>query len=136
MRINDLRNDPFGFAQLPKLAVAAQGWRDVPHRTHLSYVPRMKQVDAPEAHLTKYPPTWIQPADVEAIYGEEWAEWMRMSPSQRWVASNRLWDTFTTLGGRLSDDADSDGPVRNAEARGAVAAHGRPSVHPLRRLGV
>ncbi len=34
----------------------------------------------------------IQPEDP---VGEEWAEWCRMTPAQRWLESERLWEAFS-----------------------------------------
>ena len=37
----------------------------------------------------------------EGVAGPEWAAWYRMTPLQRWRASERLWTTFLALGGPL-----------------------------------
>jgi hypothetical protein len=40
----------------------------------------------------------IQP---EQLVGEEWAEWYRLTPAQRWEESEKLWQTYLALGGSL-----------------------------------
>ncbi len=80
-------------------------------------------------------------ADVKRIEPEdicepEWAEWYRLTPAVRWAESARMWATYTTLGGTLDPDADSQSPFDDPEARRSVAADGGTGVHLLRRSGV
>ncbi len=69
----------------------------------------------------------------ERIAGAEWAEWYRMSPQQRWKASERLWATFLALGGSLDPEPDTQSPFFDARAPRSRVAHGRASVRVLRR---
>jgi hypothetical protein len=32
--------------------------------------------------------------DIVEACGEEWAEWYRMTPQERWAESEKLWDTY------------------------------------------
>ena len=41
----------------------------------------------------------IQP---EQLVGEEWAEWYRLTPVQRWLESEKFWQTYLALGGSLA----------------------------------
>jgi hypothetical protein len=41
---------------------------------------------------------WIRAEDV---HGEEWADWIRLTPQERWLETERLWATFIALGGLL-----------------------------------
>jgi hypothetical protein len=45
----------------------------------------------------------IQP---EQLVGEEWAEWYRLTPVQRWHESEKLWQTYLAFGGSLEPDSD------------------------------
>ncbi|GLC28310.1 hypothetical protein rosag_48230 [Roseisolibacter agri] len=86
------------------------------------------------------PPSALTADDWARIYGEEFADWMRLTPSQRWRESCRLWDTFYALGGRLDNDptpgAGPDGVGHDAAAWRPRPADGRAGVYRLRRLGV
>jgi hypothetical protein len=72
----------------------------------------------------------------EDIVGEEWAEWYRLTPQQRFRESMKLWDTYLALGGSLEPEPDSQSPFFDAEEWRAGAAHGRPGVRVVRRSGV
>jgi hypothetical protein len=37
----------------------------------------------------------------EELVGEEWAEWYRFTPVQRWLVSEKLWQTYLALGDPL-----------------------------------
>ena len=65
------------------------------------------------------PPSALTADDWARIYGEEFAEWMELTPEQRWEESRKLWATYVALGGRLGGD---DAPL--------------PPGFTLRRLGV
>ena len=43
----------------------------------------------------------IQP---EELVGGEWAEWYRLTPVQRWLESEKLWQTHLALGGTLDPE--------------------------------
>ncbi len=72
----------------------------------------------------------IQPED---LVGGEWAEWYRLTPLQRWLESEKLWQTYLALGGSLDPEPDSQSPFFDAQQRGPRTPHGRPSVRVLRR---
>ncbi len=46
----------------------------------------------------------------EELVGEEWAEWYRMSPLERWQESAKLWQTDLALGGVLDPEPDTQSP--------------------------
>lgn len=71
-----------------------------------------------------------------ALVGAEWADWYRLTPEERWRASEQLWETFTDLGGSLDAEPDSHSPFFDARARRSLSVDGRPGVHSLRRRGV
>jgi len=43
----------------------------------------------------------------EELVGEEWAEWYRLTPAQRWTETSRLWQTYLALGGSLDPEPDT-----------------------------
>ena len=77
--------------------------------------------------------TMIAPED---LVGEEWAEWYRLTPIQRWRESQKLWETYLRLGGSLDPEPDTQSPFFNPHERRARAADGRPGVRVLRRSRV
>src|SRR6185312_8957555 len=83
----------------------------------------------------------IQTAEAERIQtndavGEEWAEWYRMTPQERFRESMKLWDTYLALGGSLEPEPDPQSPFFDEDEWRANSAHGRPGVRVLRRGGV
>jgi hypothetical protein len=53
----------------------------------------------------------IQP---EELVGGEWAEWYRLTPAQRWLESEKLWQTYLALGGSLDPEPDTQSPFFDA----------------------
>ena len=49
----------------------------------------------------------IQP---DELVGGEWAEWYRLTPVQRWLESEKLWQTYLALGGSLDLEPDTQSP--------------------------
>ena len=72
----------------------------------------------------------------EDLVGDEWAEWYRLSPAERFCESMKLWDTWLALGGSLEPEPDTQSPFFDAEEWRANAAHGRSGVRVLRSGGV
>jgi len=72
----------------------------------------------------------------EQLVGEEWAEWYRLTPVQRWLESEKLWQTYLALGGSLDPEPDTQSPFFNARAPRSRPAHGRTGVRILRRSRV
>jgi hypothetical protein len=54
----------------------------------------------------------IQP---EQLVGGEWAEWYRLTPVQRWLESEKLWQTYLALGGSLDPEPDTQSPFFDAK---------------------
>ena len=71
----------------------------------------------------------IQP---EELVGGEWAEWYRLTPVQRWLESEKLWQTYLALGGSLDPEADVHGcqlrPVKRPATPPAAASIRAPLV--------
>jgi hypothetical protein len=74
--------------------------------------------------------------ELEEIVGEEWAEWYRLTPLQRWHASGELWEHYLQIGGSLDPEPDTESPFYDGLPPGPCPADGRPGVRVLRRSGV
>ena len=72
----------------------------------------------------------------EDLVGEEWAEWYRLTPEERFLESMKLWDSYIALGGSLDPEPDTQSPFFDAEEWREIASDGRPGVRVLRRGGV
>ena len=72
----------------------------------------------------------------EDLVGEEWAEWYSLTPTERWLESEKLWTTYLALGGSLDPEPDTESPFFDPRAPGAVPFDGRPGLRVLRRGGV
>ena len=71
----------------------------------------------------------------EEIVGQEWAEWYMLSPSERFLESAKLWETYLALGGSLEPEPDTQSPFFDPQEWRENAPHG-PSVRILRRSGI
>ena len=45
-----------------------------------------------------------------AAVGDEWMEWYRMTPIERWHASGLLWEVYIAMGGSLDPEPDTQSP--------------------------
>jgi len=72
----------------------------------------------------------------EQLAGSEWAEWYRLTPAQRWLESEKLWEAFFMLGGSLDSQPDTQSPFFDPQASSLRLAHGRSSLRLVRRGGV
>jgi hypothetical protein len=77
----------------------------------------------------------------EDLVGEEWADWYRLTPAERFVESMKLWETCLALGGSLEPEPDTQSPFFDAEewranARLSGYESARPGVRVLRRGGI
>jgi len=73
---------------------------------------------------------------IEEIVGEEWAEWYRLTPLDRWRESQKLWQAYLALGGSLDAEPDTQSPFFDQSATRPRSADGRPGVRVLRRSRV
>ena len=72
----------------------------------------------------------IQP---EQLVEAEWVEWYRLTPIQRWLESEKLWQTYLGFGGSLEAEPDTQSPFFDARASRPGLTHGRTGVRVLRR---
>jgi hypothetical protein len=85
------------------------------------------------------PPFFMQysvMATIEELAEEEWAEWYRLTPAQRWIETEKLWRTYIQLGGSLDPEPDTQSPFFDPEAQDANPSHGRSGVRVVRRSRV
>ena len=75
----------------------------------------------------------VQP---EQLAGSEWAEWYRLTPAQRWLESEKLWEAFFMLGGSLDSEPDTQSPFFHPRTSRPRPAHGRSGLRLVRRGGV
>ena len=69
----------------------------------------------------------------EDVVGEEWAEWYRLTPAERFAESMKLWDVYLALGGSLDPEPDTQSPFFDPDEWRENLADGRASVRVLRR---
>jgi len=69
----------------------------------------------------------------EELVGEEWAEWYRLTPAERWRESEKLWQIYLALGGSLDPEPDTQNPFFDTAAPGSRLIDGRPGVRVIRR---
>ncbi len=79
---------------------------------------------------SRQPKRLIEPED---LVGEEWAEWYRLTPAERWLETEKLWQQYLAMGGSLDPEPDTQSPFFNPKTSRARPAHGRASVRVLRR---
>jgi hypothetical protein len=72
----------------------------------------------------------IQP---EQLVEAEWAEWYRLTPIERWLESEKLWQTYLGLGGSLDPEPDTQSPFFDSSASRPRSTYGRAGVRVLRR---
>lgn len=70
---------------------------------------------------------------LEDLYGEETANWMRLSPRERWAESIRLAAWFDALGGTSDPDPDPASPFYDASVRRPRPVDGGPGLRVIRR---
>lgn len=67
---------------------------------------------------------------------DEWQEWYRLTPQERWRETQKLWTFYLLIGGSLDPEPDSQSPFYFADAPGPMPADGRPGLRVVRRSGV
>lgn len=95
----------------------------------------------PARFPTDFTPTQQRPhadgmVQPEELVGDEWAEWYRLTPVQRWLESEKLWQAYLAMGGSLDPEPDTQSPFFDAQAPRPSPPHGQPGVRVLRRGGI
>jgi hypothetical protein len=73
---------------------------------------------------------------MEDLVGDEWAEWYRLTPLERWRESEKLWQAYLALGGSLDPEPDTQSPFFDPTAPSARPVDGRPGLRVVRRSRV
>jgi hypothetical protein len=71
--------------------------------------------------------------EAQWVIDEEWLDWYKLSPEQRWAETKKLWDFYLSLGGELDPEPDSQSPFDTHFAQGALTPHGGTSMCDVRR---
>jgi hypothetical protein len=64
---------------------------------------------------------------------EEWQEWARLTPVERFRESEKIFAHYLAMGGGLDPDPDPSCPFYDPETSSSGPAYGRPSLRVLRR---
>lgn len=72
----------------------------------------------------------------EELVGEELAEWYSLTPMERFLESEKLWEIYLSLGGSLDPEPDTQSPFFDRTAQSSRPVDGRSGVHIVRRRGV
>ena len=64
---------------------------------------------------------------------DEWQEWFRLTPLERWRETMKLWAQYLAQGGSLDPEPDSQSPFDFPEQRGSRPVDGRSGMRVLRR---
>jgi hypothetical protein len=52
----------------------------------------------------------MMPHDFNTLTDEQWEDWYRPTPQQRWAESEKLWELYLSLGGSLDAEPDPQSP--------------------------
>lgn len=66
----------------------------------------------------------------------EFQDWLALTPAERFLESQRLWEVFFALGGTCDLEPDSQSPFDLFRSWDEGDPDGGPGLHPLRRGGV
>lgn len=67
---------------------------------------------------------------------DEWLDWYRLTPQERWIETHKLWEFYLAMGGSLDPEPDTQSPFFPDFPPGPAPADGRPGVRVIRRSGV
>ena len=72
----------------------------------------------------------------EELYGAEFAEWISLTPAERFSESMKLWQFYLQVGGSLDPEPDPQSPFYLSGEWSAPPPDARPGVRFIRRSGV
>ena len=71
--------------------------------------------------------------NTSCMIDDEWLDWYKLTPAQRWSETQKLWAFYLSVGGSLDSEPDSQSPFDTLFAQRARTADGRTSMRALRR---
>lgn len=69
----------------------------------------------------------------DELSNDEWLEWYRMTPQERWAESCRLWEFYLSVGGSLDAETDSQSPFDADREPSLPPAYGGGGAKIIRR---
>ena len=60
---------------------------------------------------------------------DEWLEWYCMTPQERWIETEKLWQIYLSMGGSLDPQPDSQSPFDPLYSQGESTSDGRTGLH-------
>ena len=118
-----------------RISLSARNRADWRRRLHVDYLER--RADRERSSSQGLLPTlWYSAVimvPIEDVCDDEWAEWYRLTPQERWAHSQALWPAFLALGGTLDPEPDTHSPFFDADTWRPMPADGRAGVRVLRR---
>lgn len=67
---------------------------------------------------------------------DEWLDWYRLTPAERWRESQKLWLFYLSSGGSLDTEPDSQSPFDPLYAQGKSDFNGGTGMRAIRRSGI
>lgn len=64
---------------------------------------------------------------------DEWLDWYKLSPAERWRESQKLWAFYLSIGGSLDPEPDSESPFDSLYTQRALPPHGGAGMRIVRR---
>ena len=64
---------------------------------------------------------------------EEWQEWAKLTPIERFRESEKIFAQYLAMGGSLDPDPDPTSPFYDPKTSSSGIAYGRPGLRVLRR---
>ena len=64
---------------------------------------------------------------------DEWLDWYRLTPAERWIETEKLWSFYLAAGGSLDPEPDSQSPFDTQFQRRPRVVDGGTGVRSLRR---
>ena len=63
---------------------------------------------------------------------DEWLDWYRLTPEQRWSETQKLWAFYLEVGGSLDTEPDSQSPFDTHFTQRSRVAHGGTGMYMVR----
>lgn len=96
---------------------------------------RQLQVDEESAMFDEFRGTAANGdnGDTADTDGDEWTDWYRLTPLERWQESQKLWEFYLAVGGSLDPEPDSQSPFGVEPEPRPLPVDGGAGLRVLRR---